>query len=440
MDLGDPGTKRHRVVRVLGRVALGVGVLYVAMEAVAWVAFLPLTGEAFGFSRLAARRAEVQRFDRDVVERADSGDRFGGHGLPEDWPVLHPYVGFAFDPERWPERWGGWVRSDGADPFAADPGSDGAGARDERVVVLTGGSVAHMMEAAWPELEAELRRVPGLERRPLRFVSLATPGFKEPQQWMALAYYLVLGGRVDVLVNLDGFNEVGLEMIGVARRGVEPSYPRIWLTLATDFENLEDRTQLESLYALKKIRSIVAGAFDRVGWSVTANLTWYLVDLNLNERQTVAERRLTDAMASSALLKFPRFPGDQDAAFEDSVRVWARASRLMQELADRRGFRYYHFLQPNQYVPGSKPFTDEERSRFLRMGLLAERVPRWYARLEEEGARLAADGVAFTSLTGLFRGVEETVYDDPCCHVNELGNRLLAREIGRVVADDLTAH
>jgi hypothetical protein len=33
----------------------------------------------------------------------------------------------------------------------------------------------------------------------------------------------------------------------------------------------------------------------------------------------------------------------------------------MARLAEANGARYLHFLQPNQYLEGSKPISDEER-------------------------------------------------------------------------------
>lgn len=41
-------------------------------------------------------------------------------------------------------------------------------------------------------------------------LNLGQGGWKQPQQLLALNYFLSLGQRFDVIVNLDGFNEIAL--------------------------------------------------------------------------------------------------------------------------------------------------------------------------------------------------------------------------------------
>ena len=60
-------------------------------------------------------------------------------------------------------------------------------------------------------------------------------------------------------------------------------------------------------------------------------------------------------------------------------------------------------------------------SRYARTARVA------YPVLVEAGERIAAAGVPFGDLTGIYRGVRGTVYVDNCCHVNALGNRIMAQ-------------
>ena len=57
--------------------------------------------------------------------------------------------------------------------------------------------------------------------------------------------------------------------------------------------------------------------------------------------------------------------------------------------------------------------------------------------LLREGAALVEQGVNFTDLSPVFDEVEEALYIDACCHFNEIGNRILAKHIARVILDDL---
>ena len=107
----------------------------------------------------------------------------------------------------------------------------------------------------------------------------------------------------------------------------------------------------------------------------------------------------------------------------------------MARLCESNGIPYFHFLQPNQYVPGAKPMGAEERRIAVREDSpMRLPIERGYARLREAGAALAAEGVAFTDLSEVFRSVHERVYLDDCCHLDALGNRLLGAAVGRAMA------
>ena len=41
--------------------------------------------------------------------------------------------------------------------------------------------------------------------------------------------------------------------------------------------------------------------------------------------------------------------------------VWANSSILLDRLCRGRAISYYHFLQPNQYLAGSKPILEDEK-------------------------------------------------------------------------------
>jgi hypothetical protein len=107
----------------------------------------------------------------------------------------------------------------------------------------------------------------------------------------------------------------------------------------------------------------------------------------------------------------------------------------MARLCEGLGIAYFHFLQPNQYVPGGKPMGEAERRiAFREDSPLRLPIERGYAQLRQAGASLVAEGVAFSDLSELFRDVHEPTYVDDCCHLDTFGNQLLAAAIGRVMA------
>ena len=125
---------------------------------------------------------------------------------------------------------------------------------------------------------------------------------------------------------------------------------------------------------------------------------------------------------------------DEDDCAPELVRLWAESSRQMQALCAARGIRYVHALQPNQYVPESKPMRPGERAHAV-SAKSPFRVPveEGYPLLRQFGLQLAAEGVAFHDLSRVFEDVDEPLYVDNCCHVSERGSQLLAQALAAAI-------
>ncbi len=114
-----------------------------------------------------------------------------------DQEIIHPYLGFVIDfndEQKNKETYG--FTTTVAPVIKREPG--------KLNVVLLGGSVAQSMGEVMQEV---LRRVC---RVPPNVVNLGFAGYKQPQQLLALAYFLSLGAEYDLIINLDGYNEIVL--------------------------------------------------------------------------------------------------------------------------------------------------------------------------------------------------------------------------------------
>lgn len=136
----------------------------------------------------------------------------------------------------------------------------------------------------------------------------------------------------------------------------------------------------------------------------------------------------------------PAFEGDEADALALSVDIWSNSSLSLQYLADGHGFAYFHFLQPNQYVEGSKPFTTHEERMFRQRKEISASVSTWYPVLQERGAELARQGVRFFDLTQIFADQIGEIYKDTCCHFNRRGNKILGSTIGNTIVASLNDH
>ena len=284
------------------------------------------------------------------------------------------------------------------------------------------------LRLAGARLRKRLEALPDFAGRKVRILSTAAGGYKQPQQLLSLAFYLSSGGPLDILINLDGFNEVAALNINIQNR-VHPAYPVFWWEVTRDFGGSEDLQRASALHLLRRSRSLLADAAEHLKGSVTASLIWRLSDRALERRIYTTAAELPPATEAPAFSRGPPFPSSPAEQRKRSVEIWANSSRAMQGLAESHGFAYYHFLQPNQYVRSARVFTREEQKRALSNRNYAEIIPRWYPKLRLGGEQLERRGVAFFDLSFIFDDVEETVFDDDCCHLNPRGRRRLVDEI-----------
>jgi hypothetical protein len=126
---------------------------------------------------------------------------------------------------------------------------------------------------------------------------------------------------------------------------------------------------------------------------------------------------------------------EPEQVLADSARLWARASLLLADLLAEREIEYFHFLQPNQYLEGSKPLSAEERTHFYRPdGRYGRYARAGYTGLLKAAADQKLGRIHYFDATALFAAEPETLYEDACCHLNRRGNQMLAEFIsGRVL-------
>ncbi len=356
--------------------------------------------------------------------------------------VLHPYIGFVEDPQ------GAHLRNiKRFDPEAIDFGFPRNRHRlfhqpsdDVVVVAVVGGSVSRQVSfGAQERLERGLEGIPRFRGRRVEVLSLGLGGHKQPQQVMVFNYFLALGMHIDLLVNIDGFNEVTLPVTDNLASGVSPFYPRIWGYRVGDIDT-EERRVRGQIELLRDLRREVALAFERTPWrwSLTCGLVWRLADGNLVNRTAAAEQRMLERgprdMEYQA--RGPAYEAvSTEALYRDLAAVWARCSLQLHQLARARGIEYYHFLQPNQYDEGSKPLTSRElRGAYARQSPFRHTVLAGYPALRTAAEELRHEGVAFTDLSGLFAATRDDVYVDTCCHMNERGVGMMVDRIVAAVA------
>lgn len=350
--------------------------------------------------------------------------------------VLHPYFGFVADPARNPPSWN---VSDYGFTFDGKTNPITRRAPGRLVVAVFGGSFAN---GEFLELKQEFGAHAAQLHKELVIVNFSSAGYKQPQHLMVLNYMLALGAEFDVVINIDGFNEVALPLTENIPAHVNPFYPRGWEGRTADTISQASVRAIGYIEYLKEKRADLSRAYlkHHLYLSPTLCLVWTLRDKAMAGEAYRAEQAIRAASAQSDASRSytmhgPAYTSASEAdTLRDLTGVWRNASAQMATLSAASGARYFHFLQPNQYVPNSKPMNPAERKQaFAENHPFRHGVVVGYPYLEKAGADLQKAGVRFTDLTGIFAHTEETVYNDDCCHLNERGYRIVAAEIYRTV-------
>ena len=418
-----------RLKRILFSAVLAIGIWAFA-ELAGFLALSATAGEWAWPSRMAEARAAAGRQATVRAGGEAHGDKDAVRQAYFAGVVLHPFLGFVMDPEN---KQGLPVSPEGFSRLRREPPPP-----DEPrfTVALFGGSMAMLLcHDGWEVLARELGRLPQARGKRLWLECYALGGYKQPQSLLALDYALARGERFDLVLTLDGFNEVALPTAENLKMGVHPFYPRSWRILAsTTLSPRVLRVSGEIAY-LEGRRADWAEACDgRLAWSSVCHAVWQAGDRRLGRRVSDLDRELLEekTRGTSYALSGPQFPYRRQSrkTYRELAGMWSRSSELMASICRARGIPYFHFLQPNQYVAGSKPMGEAERRIAIdpthpyRTG-----VEKGYPFLIEAGRDLTASGVEFHDLTRIFEKVEEPLYFDGCCHVNARGSQILAREI-----------
>jgi hypothetical protein len=343
--------------------------------------------------------------------------------------VLHPYFGFVADPQQNKPEWKvsafGFPLSDALTPVAKR-------APNKVVVGVFGGSFTQWV---YLSLKSLLEKRSRETEKEFVVINFGIGGHKQPQQLMILNYLLAIGAEFDIIINIDGFNEVTLPVSENIPNKVNPYYPRAWDKRTATAVNGPTVRLIGLREAAKKKKEHWANSFRKRRFYVSPSLffIWQVRDRALARTIYMINQRIEAeaAPSSSYAMRGPAYAfSEPNQLYRDLVAVWKRSSLQMRNLCEANGIRYYHFLQPNQYVAGSKPMNgDEARKAINPASPYKEGVEHGYPELIKAMAELQRQGVVAEDLTQIYLGHPEPLYIDDCCHTNTEGSEIVAKRI-----------
>jgi hypothetical protein len=346
--------------------------------------------------------------------------------------VVHPYLGF--------------VNEYISNPYVNEFGFHGSPPllkKQENSIIIGvfGGSVAELLcDHEVDYFIQKLKIYPYFENKKINIVCIAQAGFKQPQQLFALNYFLILGGQFDIIINLDGFNEVALPWAENIPNHVSTFFPRSWNIYSRNTFNLDEILLLASI---KKNKNVISQLDHLFSLPILNNFKllykfFYMIEQN---KINLEEKELSELLVKSE--KSYQTTGPESEFFKKTgakdniVKVWKESSIQMSKLAKSNSILYLHFLQPNQYFTDSKPLNNEEKqTAYMINHPYKNPVQIFYPKLIEAGGDLKKEGIIFNDLTMIFRNNNDTIYSDNCCHLNKKGDEILVNSIIKTIINN----
>lgn len=415
------GRRRARIVAWQFAVALaGLLLIEIGLRS-----YLRVSGEPYNRAATRGQVAHIASLNQDFVPRPDKAKEQTPGNNPGAERSLHPYLGWEIaDGYRMLANEYAWMRS---------PESAGA-----LTILMLGGSVTDIFDNddyGIGPLTRLLKADPRLAQREIHFLRFGRGGFKQPQQVNYIVFLLSLGFRPDVVIDIDGFNEVALGNHNMSE-GTHPAYPSAahWTQLATWATS--DRNALDMVAEIRGTQH----AIDR--WC-TRFSDWQL-DRSCLVGQAVLRRLRTlhgqliqqFRAYSNYLTQLPSpistlgLEAGDEAAVEASVRDWMECSRTASDICRARGILYLHFLQPTLHDKGSKTLTKKEIEQGGMLETWKRGVELGYPMMRAKGEELKKLDVNFIDLSLIFKDRTDDIYFD-ACHFAGAGNDILAQHIAK---------
>ncbi|MCU0285872.1 MAG: hypothetical protein MUF15_05685 [Acidobacteria bacterium] len=310
------------------------------------------------------------------------------------------------------------------------------------IIGIFGGSVANGFYVdATERLTERLQANSFFADKEIIYLNYALGGYKQPQQLQVLTYFQSIGQELDMVLNIDGFNEV-VFCFNNSRLNVDIAMPSAQHFLP--MKDLMDKgtvtgEKLDSIWKIQKYKNGFLAISEKLKGTKLASI--YLVYSSYGKY--LYKKYRAELVRFDGLIKAAK-PGNEDSIvnikFTPGIEsepvllaqvatLWYRSSFLMNSIISdglTRGGKYFHFLQPNQYYSG-KVFTTAEQRDALDEGLAyGSLVKKGYPVLEKAVVALQQNHVKAFSAVGIFDKVKETIYMDKCCHFNRKGNEILA--------------
>jgi hypothetical protein len=410
-------------------IAISIVVSLVVLE-LASFAYLSLVKASFAYGRALPVSSQRDNDEQSPVTR-ERISPYLGYARPPDTPLAK-----LIEPSRLPA-----MASPATSPAWLGSKTNNHGflssydypvaknGRDDFIIGIFGGSVAQWFALQGEHtLTARLRQGPHLNGRNIKVLNFASGSYKQPQQLIALAYYMSIGQQFDFVINIDGFNELALAEFN-RKKGLAPYMPssEVMLNLASLANISRDQsTLLETASLIKSRNAIKESSISQDHCRIALCFVWHEVAGGFYSRRYQAQLEKSKVLSSQSLLQLHPWETATTNSIASYVSVWRNSTETMAHLLGSKKIRYLHVIQPNQYVGRHVFQIEEHRLALNKNSPYREIVVEAYPHLRAEAAKLRDAHFPILDATAVFDNMDTWVFSDDCCHYNQTGNDLLA--------------
>ena len=413
-------------------IAVNLAIAFICLEALS-LAFYFINQKQFFYTRTKAKEKVVEdierigiRLDESIVER------------------LHPLFGYvlkqgAFTNKKLKLK----VNKHGFFSLYEYPFVKSN--KNQVIIGLFGGSVANNFavdEYVTKRLSNKLKAYPEFANKEIIVLNFGNGGYKQPQQLLVLNYFLALGQELDLVINIDGFNEVALSNLN-NKAQVEIGMPSVQhiQPLTGLANNTLSPEAMSSIVQINENKKQLKAGIDKLQTcqlalchAVTSLQVKQLVN---NYQQAVVKydsqvKQSNLDTANSGIVYIPKADSvfEDAAAFDKMASLWYESSIGMNQILSSRKIKYFHFIQPNQYYPTKRAFTAKEKETAIdKKSAYIEGVKKGYPVLLSKVDDLQKARVNVFNAVNILDNTKETVYKDACCHYNSVGEEVLANYV-----------
>lgn len=373
------------------------------------LSFLPFIAFKFKYGRFSLTHDEIKQIasgqevpqERGKVGFNEAIKNLGGNNVYCNQP--HPVIG--------------WINICGSNQFW---GFSTVTAKEKNAdsfrVLLVGGSVANyigksgVLETALQNRLAESKSI-----RKLEVFNAALPGFKQPQQLAVINALLASGWDFDAIINIGGNNEIAFVANHLFQEGYNPllpyAHPERALMAAKMLYRPQDECKRENAFSWHPASQFM-------------KIRCY--------RETLGKmKRFVHFQPYLSVMRYKDdIPKTKEDAIKRAIKVWLVSSRSSYAIASSNGIRYLEVIQPSQYLEGSKTFSREE-SDVVRSDQSMKVVGEGFSMVQKRDFGIPPENILDARF--IFAQTIKSVYSDNCCHLNQDGERILARSIAHML-------